>query len=209
MLRAIEFAALCGAACGAALIGSRMYYGGWVQPFGKYAVWLEVRSQPHVYNQTKPCCARHGGRVVCGLGYYAREFSHQYPLTLNAANIIETKNPECARNLLCYRLFCNYENVTSCTQLTYKQTLEQRAQLDLPAWILRELGAVPPSPNAPNASILAYDMLEDCLRFLPAGVCIVIHDWGNTIPLSSNVWMLQRLCEKTNVTIVIIERTRT
>lgn len=210
MFRAIRFTAVCGAVCGAAL-GSHTYYGGWPQPFGKHAVWLKVWLQPDVGHQLKPCCTRHGGKIPCNLDQDQQEFSRKNPLSLNTANIIETEHPECAQNLLCKHLLLNHDKITSCIQLTYEeQTPEKRMQLDLPAWILRELGVAPPSPNTPHASILAYDMLEDCLRFLPAGVCIVIHDWGNTntIPLSSNFWILQTLCEKTNVTMVIIERKR-
>jgi hypothetical protein len=212
MQRAAKIAAVGGAACGTALIASRVWYGEWTWPMQKYAVRLRLRRQPPLHELT-PCCNKHGTSI--------RKIIRDADVCANALrshelNFMTTDHPECVRNQLSLALIAN--GTQNGIHLTYPaHDQRDRRQGALHEWILRKLGAVPPPRNVGMLRWLMHEcflgyppdaagMLEN---YLPENSCIIITNNGTYISqYYVDVKELQDMCKRKNITIVIIQRER-
>jgi hypothetical protein len=189
MLRVAKFAALCGAACGAAAA----YYNGynWFSAGKPRMATMQVP----LLGAVKPCCARHSGAQP----EYANALLR--PLKLNTLNVINTTVPDCVHNAVCTELGKIFG---TSVQLEFNHKKNPVGYLNLSGWILRELGF--------SAPLLYDDADNELEKKLQPKTCLVIYDLGDGATLLRPKHLLLKsvlkICEKKEITIVIICRNR-
>lgn len=149
--------------------------------------------QVPLLDAVKPCCARHSGVQP----EYANALLRR--LELNKINVINTTMPDCVNNAVCTELSKIYD---TCIQLKFDHEKNPIGYLNLSGWILRELGFSVP---------LLYEDADNKLKkYLQPKTCLIIYDLGDGRELLKNLLLqsVREICEKKEITIVIIKHNR-